>query len=270
MSLLQAAVLGVVQGLSEFLPISSSGHLIMVPFLLGWPAHSQAFDLALHVGTLVALLWFFWAEWLALIRGFFLGLASAEVRARDPAWRMALLVLLGSIPAGLIGVVAEKPVEDLLRSPLLNAVLLIVFGLILFAADRMATLKRSLDDVRWPDALTMGLAQAIALMPGVSRSGITITAGLMRGLDRTAAARFSFLLSGPIIGAAAVFKLREGIPSAELGAAAVGVVCSAVVGFVAISVLLRYLQRNSMLVFVVYRIVFGLVVIGVALARGTT
>jgi undecaprenyl-diphosphatase len=269
MDLLQAAVLGIVQGLSEFLPISSSGHLIMVPFLLGWPPHSQAFDLALHVGTLIALLWFFWADWLALIRAFFVGLVSAETRQTDPAWRMAMLVLLGSIPAGLIGVVAEKPVESLFRSPMINAALLIVFGLVLFAADRLASRKRALDDVTWRDSLTMGLAQAIALLPGVSRSGITITAGLLRGLDRAAAARFSFLLSGPIIAGAAVFKLREGIPAPELGGALVGVVSSAVVGFLSIGFLLRYLQRNSLLLFVVYRVLFGLLIIGVAVVRGT-
>jgi undecaprenyl-diphosphatase len=234
-----------------------------VPFLLGWAPHSQAFDLALHIGTLFALLWFFWTQWVELISGFFRGLVSAQVREHDPAWRMAVLVLLGSIPAGLIGVVAEKPVEELLRSPVVNAVLL------LFAADRIAKLKRTLDDVRWPDALTMGMAQALALMPGVSRSGITMTAGLLRGLDRAAAARFSFLLSGPIIAAAALFKLREGIPSAELPAAVVGVVCSAVVGFVSIGLLLRYLQRNSMTIFVAYRVAFGLLVIGVALLRGS-
>jgi undecaprenyl-diphosphatase len=268
LSLLQAVVLGVVQGLTEFLPISSSGHLIMVPFLLGWPPHSQAFDLALHVGTLIALAWFFWADWLALIRGFFGGLVSAEARRDDPAWRMALLVLLGSIPAGLIGVLLEKQVESLFRSPELNAALLIVFGVVLFAADRLGSMKRSMDDVGWPDALMMGLAQALALMPGVSRSGITMTAGLLRGLDRTSAARFSFLLSGPIIAAAAVFKLREGIPSAELPGALVGTVCSAIVGFLAIGFLLRYLQRNSLLAFVVYRVLFGLLVIGVGLARG--
>jgi undecaprenyl-diphosphatase len=269
MDLVQAAVLGVVQGLSEFLPISSSGHLIMVPFLLGWPPHSQAFDLALHVGTLIALLWFFWTEWLTLIRGFFSGLFSAQTRRDDPAWRMALLVLLGSIPAGLIGVGAEQPIEDLLRSPVLNAVLMIVFALVMLVADRVATLKRSVGDVGWPDALTMGLAQALALMPGVSRSGITITTGLFLGLDRAAAARFSFLLSGPIIAAAAVWKLRQGVPSNELGAVMLGATVSAVVGFLAIGFLLRYLQRNTLMVFVVYRIVFALLVIGVALARGT-
>src|SRR5215510_13747520 len=126
MDLLQAAVLGAVQGLTEFLPISSSGHLIMVPFLLGWPPHSATFDLALHLGTLVALAWFFWSEWLMLIRGFALGLVSSA-RRRDPAWRLSLLVLLGSIPAGLIGVVAEKPVSDIFRTPTINAILLILF-----------------------------------------------------------------------------------------------------------------------------------------------
>jgi undecaprenyl-diphosphatase len=268
MDLLQAAVLGAVQGLTEFLPVSSSGHLIMVPFLLGWPAHSQAFDLALHLGTTAALAWFFWADWLALIRGFVRGLTSSEARQSDPNWRFALLVLLGSIPAGIIGVVAEKPIEDLFRSPVLNAGLLIVFGLVLLAADRWASLKRSMEDLVWPDALIMGLAQAIALMPGVSRSGITITAGLFRGLDRPTAARFSFLLSGPIILGAAVFKLRTGIPSAELGGALVGIAVSAIVGFFAIGLLLRYLQRNSLLVFVIYRVLFGALVIVVAKARG--
>jgi undecaprenyl-diphosphatase len=269
MDLIQAAILGVIQGLTEFLPISSSGHLIMAPLLLGWPPHSQEFDLALHLGTLVALLWFFWAEWLALIRGFFRGLLSAETRQTDPAWRMSLLVLLGSIPAGLIGIVAEKPVEELLRSPVLNAILLIVFGLVMWVVDRTASLKRTLPESNWFDALFIGLAQAIALVPGVSRSGITITAGLVRGLDRPTAARLSFLLSGPIIAAAALFKLRQGFPTADLGTVAVGIVCSAIVGFLSIGFLLRYLQRNSLLVFVIYRVVFGLLVIGVAVARGS-
>jgi undecaprenyl-diphosphatase len=268
MDLLQAAVLGAVQGLSEFLPISSSGHLIMVPYLLGWPPHSQAFDLALHLGTCIALGWFFWADWLALIRGFAHGLVSAEARFKDPNWRLAVLVLIGSIPAGIIGIVAEKPVEELLRSPVLNAGLLIVFGLVLWAADRFASLKRSMDELVGIDALIMGLAQALALMPGVSRSGITITAGLVRGLDRTTAARFSFLMSGPIILGAALFKLRSGIPTSELGATLVGAAVSAVVGFIAIGFLLRYLQRNSLFVFVIYRVLFGALVIAVALIRG--
>jgi undecaprenyl-diphosphatase len=269
MDLLQAAVLGAVQGLTEFLPISSSGHLIMVPYLLGWPEHSQAFDLALHLGTLIALLWYFWAEWLRLIRGFFAGLLSAQARHDDPSWRMSLLVLLGSVPAGLVGIVAEKPVEQLLRSPLINAVLLIVFGLALYVVDRIATLKRSMSELRWMDALTMGLAQILALAPGVSRSGITLSAGLLRGLDRPTAAHFSFLMSGPIITGAAIFKLREGIPADERGAVIVGVISAAVFGFLSIGFLLRYLQRNTLTLFVIYRVVFGLLVIWVWFARGS-
>ncbi len=268
MDLAQAAVLGMVQGLTEFLPISSSGHLVMVPYLLGWPAHSQAFDLALHLGTLLALLWFFWRDWLALIRGFIGGLLSAEARREDAAWRMALLVLLGSVPAGVVGVAFEKPIEALLRGAVINAVLVIAFGVLLYVADRVGALKRSIDEVDWRDALVMGLAQALALMPGVSRCGITITAGLVRGLDRPTAARFSFLLSGPITAAAAVFKLREGIPQAELGGALLGLVTSALVGFVAIGFLLRFLQRNSLVAFAAYRVLFGLLVIVVAISRG--
>jgi undecaprenyl-diphosphatase len=268
MDLFQAAVLGAVQGLAEFLPISSSGHLIMVPFLFGWPEHSQTFDLALHLGTSVALLWFFWAEWLALIRGLLAGLTSPEARHTNPYWRLALLVLLGSIPAGLVGLVFEEPIGELLRSPMLNAVLLIVFGLVLWLADRAGSKKRTFDGLVWLDALLMGLAQVLALAPGVSRSGITMTAGLFRGLDRPAAARFSFLMSGPIIIGAALFKLRHGIPSNEMAAVVVGIIVSALTGFIAIGFLLRYLQRNSVLIFTVYRILLGLLVIGVGLARG--
>jgi undecaprenyl-diphosphatase len=268
MDLIRAVVLGIVQGLTEFLPISSSGHLIMVPYLLGWPEHSQAFDLALHLGTTVSLLWFFWPDWLALAHGFLRGIVSVEARQEDPAWRMAWLVLLGSIPAGVIGVLAEKPVEQLFRSATVNAVLLVGFGLLLWAADRLASRKRTLDDVTWRDALAVGLAQALALMPGVSRSGITITVGLFRGLDRAAAARFSFLLAGPITLAAALYKLRGGVPGSELVPVLVGTMVSAVTGWIAIGFLLRYLQRNSLAAFVVYRLAFGLLVLGVAWSRG--
>ncbi len=268
MSLLQALVLGVVQGLAEFLPISSSGHLIMVPFLLGWAEHSQTFDLALHVGTTIALLWFFWSDWVSLARAFARGLTSAETRQSDPSWRLAILILLGSIPAGIIGVLAEKPVEEIFRTASINAVLLIVFGLLMWAADAFGSRSRTLEDLGWMDAVAIGLAQAVALMPGVSRSGITITASLARGLDRAAAARFSFLLSGPIIAGAALFKLRAGVPSSDLTAFAVGTLAAAVTGWIAIGWLLRYLQTNSTFVFVAYRVLFGTLVLVVAWQRG--
>ncbi len=266
---IQALVLGIVQGLAEFLPISSSGHLIMVPFLVGWEEHSQSFDLALHLGTMIAVLWYFWQDWVTLARGFLRGLVSAEARKTDPAWQMAILIVLGSIPAAVIGIVAEKPVEEIFRTASINAVLLIGFALVLWAADAYGSRKRTLTDLTWVDALTIGLAQAIALMPGVSRSGITITASLARGLDRAAAARFSFLLSGPIIAGAALFKLRNGIPAGELTAAFIGTAAAAVTGWVAIGFLLRYLQTNSTFVFVAYRILFGALVLLVAWQRST-
>lgn len=271
MNLFQAAVLGVVQGLTEFLPISSSGHLILVAWLLGWQPHSKAFDAVLHLGTAAALLIYFWRDWVELASAVLAGLRDPVAR-KDPRWRLAWLLVIGSIPAGLAGAVLESPIEERLGKPATVAVLLIVFGLILLAADRFARLRRTLDDVRLPDALTVGLAQVLALAPGVSRSGITITAGLLRGLDRSAAARFSFLLSTPISVAAALYSLRNlvgpGGRAEESGLTLlVGILTAAVVGILTIGFLLRYLQRNSLTTFVWYRLAAGLLVLAVAVFR---
>ena len=267
--LVQAVVLGIVQGLAEFLPISSSGHLILVPWLLGWPEHSLTFDLALHLGTTLALLGYFWREWLTLARAVPAGLANAEARKR-PEWRLAWLLVLGSLPAGLLGVLFEDVIERNLRQPVLVAVLLIAFGLALGLADRLSRRGRGLGDLELPDALTIGCAQALALVPGVSRSGITLTAGLLRGLDRPAAARFSFLLSAPITFAAAVYKLRVLVRTPPTGdqalAFVVGAAVAAVVGALAIGFLLRYLQRSSTAIFVWYRLAAGAGILILALA----
>jgi undecaprenyl-diphosphatase len=262
----QAAVLGVVQGLTEFLPISSSGHLILVPWLLGWNAHSLAFDAALHLGTVMALIAYFWRDWLELLRAVLSGLRHAEAR-HDPRWRLAWLLVLGSIPAGLIGLALESTIERLVRQPWLIAILMIVFGLVLLVADRLGARQRGIEKIRLSDALIVGLAQVLALAPGVSRSGITITAGLLVGLDRAAAARFSFLLSTPITLAAALFSLRKLVgPGAtgEAGAFVIGIATAAVSGFLAIGFLLRYLQRNSLSAFVWYRLAAGLLVLAIA------
>ncbi len=264
----QAVVLGAVQGLAEFLPISSSGHLILVPWLLGWSDHGLTFDLALHLGTAVALLAYFWRDWFALGRAVLAGLTSAEAR-NDALGRLAWMLVLGSLPAGLIGILFEEVIERNVRQPIQIAVLLIVFGLALGAADRWARRERSLDAVRWGDALIVGCAQAIALAPGVSRSGVTMTAGLLLGLERAAAARFSFLLSAPITVAAALYKLRVLVAAPPTGdealALVVGVGVAALVGALAINLLLRYLQRKSTAVFVWYRLAAGLAVLAVAL-----
>ncbi len=265
----QAVVLGAVQGLAEFLPISSSGHLILVPWLLGWSDPGLTFDLALHVGTSVALLAYFWRDWLSLIRAALAGLTSAAAR-QDASWRLAWMLVLGSLPAGLVGVLFEETIERNVRQPVQIAVLLMAFGLALGAADRWSRKARSLDGVSWVDALVVGCAQAVALAPGVSRSGVTMTAGLLRGLDRPTAARFSFLLSAPITVAAAAYKLRvlvrEPLSADQSLAFLVGAGVAALVGALAINLLLRYLQRQSTAVFVWYRLAAGTAVLGIAFA----
>ena len=268
-TIIEAIVLGVVQALAEFLPISSSAHLILVPWLLGWPSHGLVFDLALHVGTSIALLGYFWRDWLNLASAVARGLVDATARSSHQ-WRLAWLIVIGCIPAAVVGILFEDLIEATLRQPALIAVLLIGFGLVLYVADKVGKRERSLDQVTLTDALTIGCAQVLALAPGVSRSGITMTAGLFRGLDRATAARFSFLLSAPITVAAAVYKLRvllrEPLTSADAAAFLVGIVTAAVVGALAIGFLLRYLQRQPVTIFVWYRVGAGLIVLMLALS----
>ena len=265
----EAIVLGVVQGLAEFLPISSSGHLILVPWLLRWPPHGLTFDLALHLGTSVALLGYFWRDWLGLGTAVVRGVGDVKVRASHE-WKLAWLILLGCIPAGIIGVLFEDAIESRFREPPLIALMLIAFGLILLVADLVGKRERPLEKVSLVDTLTIGGAQVLALMPGVSRSGITMTAGLFRGLDRGSAARFSFLLSAPITVAAALYKLRvlvkEPLTGSEAVVFLVGIVTAAIVGALAIGFLLRFLQRQPVNIFVWYRVAFGLLVLVLASA----
>jgi undecaprenyl-diphosphatase len=247
MELLQAIVLGAVQGLTEFLPISSSGHLVLIPWFFHWKDLGQTFDVALHLGTLLALLFYFWRDWLSIIR----------------RWREPLLwfLLIGCVPAAVFGYLFEDYFETVFRSPVIISVLVIVFGLVLYYAERRGRKVRDLSSVNLGDALFIGFAQALALMPGVSRSGITITAGLFAGMKRETAARFSFLLSMPIVAGAGVLKMRnifqEGMPGTEAVFFIVGILTSAVFGFLTIKFLLNYLQRHSFGIFVWYRIAFG-------------
>jgi len=267
-TLFEAIVLGIVQGLAEFLPISSSGHLILVPWVLGWREHGLTFDLALHLGTSVALLAYFWRDWVTLVRAVLAGLVRPDARKSDH-WRLAWLIVIGCIPAGVVGVLFEDVIESALRSPTQIAVLLIVFGLVLLAADRIGKRSRHLQQVTLTDALVIGFAQVLALAPGVSRSGITMTAGLFRGLDRGSAARFSFLLSAPITVAAALYKLRVLVRQPPAGAELVmflaGIVAAAIVGALAIGFMLRYLQRQPVDLFVWYRVAAGVLVLGLVL-----
>ncbi|MPZ13432.1 MAG: UDP-diphosphatase [Chloroflexi bacterium] len=267
----QAAVLGVVQGLTEFLPVSSTGHLILVPAVLGWPeglVTRLAFDVALHIGTLGALLGVFWRDWAVLIVAALRTLRSRSLADREA--RLALLLALATGPAVVAGVLFESQAETLLRSPVVVGTAMFGVGLILGIVDRLASLKRDEYSLGPAAALAVGVGQALALIPGVSRSGGTIAVGLATGLTRSAAARFSFLLSTPtIVGAVAKQSVdvgQSGIGPSEVGVYAVGIVTSAVSGYAAIRWLLAYLRRRSLLPFVIYRVLVGSAVIVLAAA----
>ena len=273
-TLLQAVVIGLIQGLTEFLPISSSAHLILVPKVLGWNdpfINSPAFDVMLHMGTLAALLvyfgrdlWRYFVAFLAVLRDRRIG--------TDPDRRLAVLLAVSVVPAALIGVLLEDFIDTFFREePLAICALLVVGAVILFGAERAARHTRQMSDLRVRDALGIGLAQALALFPGISRSGITISAGLFLGLERPAAARFAFLMGTPIIAGAGLWKMREilggGAGTFEPAVLAAGVLASAIAGLAAIWFLLRFLQSHSTDVFSLYRVGAAVVFAGLLLLR---
>jgi undecaprenyl-diphosphatase len=262
MTSLHAVVLGLVQGATEFLPVSSSGHLILVPWLFGWPDQGLAFDASIHLGTALALLVYFTGELWRLATGILAG--------RPADRRLAAAVVLGSIPAGIAGLALQHAAETKLRSVTIVAIATIVGALFLWWADRRAARNtvHALREIGIGRALVVGLAQPLALIPGTSRSGITLTAGLFSGLDRSTAARFAFLLGLPITMAAGLLEcvhlLRHGITGIGPDALAIGVVTSFAAGLAAIWFLVSYLQRRTLLVFVVYRIALGLVILWIS------
>jgi undecaprenyl-diphosphatase len=280
----QVVVLAIVQGLAEFIPVSSSGHLIIVRRLLGWnelsPAHELTFDVALHFGTLLSVLFYFRRTWVQIIRA---ALGGKVVRFSEAGGtdqnltpdeqreeRLLLWFLaIATIPGAIAGKLLEHSAEDYFREHIfLIAGALIVVALLMWWGEKVGELRKPLTGINFADALVVGCAQAFALIPGVSRSGSTITAGLFRNMTREAAVRFSFLLSTPLIAGAALLKAhelrKEGLPAEMHMPFLVGVLISAVVGYVAIAWLIRYLQSNSLKVFIVYRIVVGVIVIGLA------
>jgi len=272
MELVQALVLGIVQGLTEFLPISSSGHLILVPYLLGWDdpfITSLAFSVVLHAGTLLALLVYFREDWLRLVPA---GLAAVRDRSfrGDPDRRLAWLIAVSTIPAGIAAVLLNDVIEENVRQPGLVALTLVVAGVVLWLADRYGPRTRPITGLSFAAALGIGVAQALALIPGVSRSGISISASRVAGLDRPDAARYAFLMATPITAAAVAYEgvklVRGDVGGVEPLAMAVGVVASFVSGVLAISVLLRYVRSRSFDVFVAYRIALAVVVVAAFLA----
>lgn len=259
MSLLQAIVLGLVQGLTEFLPISSTAHLRIVPELLGWPDPGAAYSAVIQLGTVAAVLIYFRKDLVTLTRAFFQGLARREPFGTTDS-RLAWFVLIGTLPIGICGLAFKKTIETSLRSLYVISASLIVLAVILFIVERLASHKRTLDDMRWRDGLIVGLWQALALIPGSSRSGTTITGGLSLGLRREDAARYSFLLSIPATTLAGVFELKHLLEATERPPAValwVGTLVAFASGMAAIAWLLSYLRKRSTLVFIVYRVALG-------------
>jgi undecaprenyl-diphosphatase len=282
-TVIQAIVLGIVQGLTEFVPISSSAHLIIVPWLFRWSDPGLAFDVALHMGTLVALLCFFGADWVRLVRA---GVASIVERkiGNDSDRRLAWFLVIGTIPGGIAGFLGESKIEELFHQPnaphtlgamTAMAIIIVLLGAALFAAERIAQHLRGLNQVSLKDAIVIGLSQALAIFPGVSRSGSTITAGLALGLQRETAARFSFLLSAPIMLGAGLKSLLDvhselatgAMVQSDLFLFTIGFVAAAVSGYLCVKFLLRFLQKNSTDIFVYYRWLLAILIIIIAFMR---
>jgi undecaprenyl-diphosphatase len=257
-----------VQAFTEFLPISSTAHLVLIPWIFGWKDPGLTFDVALHAGTLAAIIIYFFRDWVQIIgQGFGLSAGSDPQLKQNRA--LLWLLAVASIPIGLIGYLFNKQADTTWRNPYLIGAMLIVIGLVMWMAERRGAGKKPMSQISWADGLTIGVAQALAVVPGTSRSGITIVAGLFRGLDRETAARFSFLLSAPAIAAAALKKgwdihKHGGIPADMKMPFLVGTLLSAVLGAVVIAFFLRYLRRHTLMAFVYYRIVFGIIVIALA------
>ncbi len=270
MNPLHAAVLGTVQGLTEILPISSSAHLILIPHFLRWPESGLSFDVALHLGTFLALALYFWRDILELTVNFFGGITGRGLTT--PASRLPFYIVVATVPAAIVGKALEEPIERIFReSPLLIAVFLIVVGLTLAYADTMGAKRWKMDRMTLGAAVIIGLAQCLALLPGISRSGITITAALLLGYNRDTAARFSFLMSLPVVAGAAALKLghlvRDGIPVNEVAPLLIGIGTSAFFGYLSVVFLLRLVKKCSLYPFVWYRLIVGTAVVA-ALCAG--
>jgi undecaprenyl-diphosphatase len=263
----RAIALGVLQGLGEFLPISSSGHLIVVPWLLGWPDHGLAFDVALHMGTLLAVVYAFAGDWWLLLTGALRGLREGRPFAA-PEGRLLLLLALASIPGAVAGLLLDDWAESVFRSPALVACTLAGMGAVLFVADaRGAGSRGEAATISLRDALLIGLSQAAAIVPGVSRSGVTISMGLLLGYRREEAARFSFLLATPITLGAALFKVPDLAGAAQPGVLLAGMLAAAIVGLLSIRVLLAYVRTRDYRPFVYYRFALAALVVAALLVR---
>lgn len=261
MDIFQALLLGIVQGLTELLPISSSAHLFLIPWIFNWPEIGD-FDVALHFGTLLAIGIFFFKDWIALIKG---GYKQIVKKEKSPEGKMFWYIVIATIPGGIIGFLLDHFAGDLLTNEFIIATALIVMGVILYFVDKNAKSDVEYKDMTLKQTFLIGLSQALAFIPGVSRSGVTMTTGRMLGVKREAAAKYSFMLSAPIVLAATLYKIKD-FAFGELSFY-IGVLASFIVGIIVIKFLLEYLQKGSFKVFALYRIVIGLIVLVIAFTR---
>ncbi len=268
MPLFQVIVLGIVQGLTEFLPISSTAHLVLVPWLFGWEPHSLAFDIALHAGTLAAIVLYFFRDWIQVItQGFGARFDGDPTLGRN---RMLLwLMAVGTLPIGVFGYIFKEQAETTWRNPTVIGTMMIAIAGVLWLAERAGRRQKDLSHLNMADAILIGLAQTLSIIPGTSRSGITIAAGLFRNFDRQAAARFSFLLSTPAVGAAALKDFYDlyqegGLPPEMQTAFLVGILVSGLAGYLVIEFFMNYLRRRTLNLFIAYRLIFGIIVIALA------
>lgn len=267
MESLQAIILGIVQGLGEFLPISSTAHLILVPHFFGWKDPGLAFDVALHAGTLIAVLAYFWKDWIEIFELVFKNQSQNSIcqpadKVQNYGKNILWLLIMATIPGVLVGYFLEERAETIFRSPLIIAGTLFFAGLVLYLADKYLQHQKDLRQINWKNALIIGLSQAVAIIPGVSRSGATITAGLFLGLRRQSAARFSFLLSTPIILGATIFKLPELLQVGINWPIILGVFVSVLSGYLAIKYLLLLIEKVGYGIFFWYRTALALLIIG--------
>ena len=266
MEVFQAFILGIIQGLTEFLPVSSSGHLILFPNALGWGdfTNNLTFDVALHFGTALAVVAFFWNDWVRMTSSFFKNLINRGNILVDYDSKLLIMLVVGTIPAAIVGLAFQETIEEKIRNPQIVIATLILFAIVLFFSEKLGNKKRGIKELNFLDAIVVGAAQALSLIPGVSRSGVTISAGLFLGINREAAARFSFLLSTPAIIGAGILRTKDFIETgADLSLLVfiVGVVTSTVVGWLTIKFLLKYVLTHNYNIFVWYRIGLGILAI---------
>lgn len=273
MTIIQSIILGILQGLTEFLPISSSAHLVIVPFFLGWSIPEKEafiFNVLVQDGTLLAVIIYFWKDLISILKGWFQALFAGQP-FRDTEARLGWYLILATIPAGVFGLTVKKYIEAAFSSPLATGIFLLVTAVLLFAAEQFGRRQRELESVTWLDALVMGIFQAIAVFPGISRSGATITGGMLRNLTRPAAARFSFLMSVPVMLAAGLVEFLDltkiSGQASFIPVVVAGFIAAAIVGYLSIRWLLKYLMQHSLRVFSIYCLIIGIVTVAFVYVR---